>query len=289
MPFHLDPAGILRVREFEDWPWLAHAFSTRAAGNLGRSAGNTPAELQQNQARFMQSAGADGWKLLTLRQIHSTLVRVVDRRTAAGLKGDVLLTNHSGLLLGIKTADCLPVLLVDPLRQAVAAIHAGWRGIARRVVEKAVGEMRRQFGSSPQEVRAAIGPGIQACCFEVGPEVLDEFATQFVDADRYCRRDAPNPALTMIPKQLMDGRSNALLGDPAGAGGHIDLAEAVRSQLVAAGTRSAHIYNSGQCTACEPSLFYSYRREKEAAGRMMAVVGLRTASRHFAYPAACSF
>jgi YfiH family protein len=212
-------------------------------------------------------------KPFTLRQIHSAIARVVEPGTAAGLRGDILLTARAGLLVGVKTADCLPVLLVDARRRVVSAVHAGWRGLVRRVVEKAAGEMRRHFGCEPADLHAAIGPGIQACCFEVGPEVLAEFHSQFPDAEVYCRREAPNPALTILPRQIMTYPPLPL--DLDTGRGHIDLAEAVRRQLLAAGVDRRRIYNSGKCTACDLRMFYSYRREKEAAGRMLAVVGVR--------------
>ena len=141
------------------------------------------------------------------------------------------------------------------------------------MVEKTAGEMRRCFGTDPADLEAAMGPGIRACCFEVGPEVLDEFDSQFVHAGEFCRRDPPDPAITMLPRQTMTG-GHALMR-PLGAGrGRVDLAQAVRRQLLAAGVPARQIHDSGLCTACDLRRFYSYRREKEAAGRMVAVIGI---------------
>ncbi len=272
MPFYFDPEGNLRLREFEQWPWLVHAFSTRAAGNLKEPA---------SRRRFLRALDGRSRQLFTLHQIHSAIVRVAAGKPDPRLPGDSLIASQAGALVGIKTADCLPVLLVDPQRRAVAAAHAGWRGVARRVVEKTVGEMRRAFGCDPAGLVAAIGPGIQACCFEVGPEVLEEFFSQFVDADRFCRADPPNPALTMLPRQLMTGNHGVMrridAGEPLGPG-RVDLAEACRRQLLAAGVPPKRIFSSGLCTACDLKRFYSYRREKEAAGRMLAVIGVRGGS-----------
>src|SRR5262249_16869793 len=136
------------------------------------------------------------------------------------------------------------------------------------------GEMRRLFGCDPADLVAAIGPGIQACCFEVGPEVLEEFRSQFVDAEDFCRADPPNPALTLLPRQVMTG-AQGIMREFDSDRGHVDLAEAVRRQLLAAGAPREKIYNSGLCTACDLERFYSYRREKDAAGRMLAVIGIR--------------
>lgn len=205
---------------------------------------------------------------MTLRQIHSAIVRLAGD---GGVKGDALVGARPGEVVGVKTADCLPVLVVDPTRRVVAAVHAGWRGMAKRVVEKTVGEMRRHYGCEPRDLRAAVGPGIRVCCYEVGPEVLAEFDGQFVDADRFCRREAANPALILLPRQHQTS-GHVLMRNLESDRGRVDLAEAARAQLENAGV--GKIADSGHCTACDLKRFYSYRREKEAAGRMVAVIGL---------------
>ncbi len=249
MSFYLDPRGVLRLREWERYGWLVHGFGTR------RRPDPSPA----------------GARPATLRQIHSAIVREAGD---GGAQGDALLASAPGELVAVKTADCLPVLVLDRRLRAVAAIHAGWRGMAKRVVEKTIGEMRRRFGSAPDDLEAAIGPGIRVCCYEVGPEVLEEFESQFTGAGRFCRREAPNPALTMLPRQHLAG-GHAVMRDLESDRGRVDLAEAARSQLEAAGVPRRRIFDSGRCTACDPEQFYSYRREKEAAGRMLSVIGLR--------------
>jgi YfiH family protein len=265
MGFYFDRAGLLRLREYQQWSWLLHGFSTRAAG-----------DLREEPARraFAKRLGGPEVTLVTLRQVHSAIVRVANGAPLAGLPGDSLLAAEAGVMLGVKTADCLPVLLADPVHRAVAAVHAGWRGAAKRVVEKSVGEMRRVFGSDPARIQAAIGPGIQACCFEVGPEVMEEFASQFVEAESFCRPDPPNPALIMLPRQVMTG-GHALMRRLDSGRGRVDLGEACRRQLRAAGIPENQIYNCGLCTACDRRRFFSYRREKETAGRMLSVIGVR--------------
>ena len=265
MDWFFDRGGVLRLRPFERWPWLVHGFSTRAAGDVR--------DARARDSFVRRVAGGD-LPVATLRQVHSAIVRVVDGCLLAGFPGDSLLTAQRGVLVGVRTADCLPVLLVDPSRRAVGAVHAGWRGMSKRIVEKAAGEMRRHFGSEPEELHAAIGPGIQACCFEVGPEVLEEFACQFVEAGEFCHREATNPALIMLPKQIMTG-GHALMRQLDSDRGRVDLSEAARRQLLAAGVPESQIYSSGCCTGCDRKRFYSYRREKEAAGRMLAVIGVR--------------
>src|SRR5712692_451270 len=212
MPFYFDSQGSLRLRELDQWPWLVHAFSTRAAGNLAHP---------DDQRRFVQTLNGDGMRLVTLRQIHSAMVYVADENLAPGRQGDSLIVTEAGTLVGIKTADCLPVLLADPRRRVVAAAHAGWRGVAKRVVEKTAGEMRRLFDCDPADLVAAIGPGIQACCFEVGPEVLEEFRSQFADAADFCRADSPNPAMTLLPRQVMTG-AQGIMRELESDRGHVD-------------------------------------------------------------------
>src|SRR4029077_13808970 len=119
------------------------------------------------------------WPLVTLRQIHSDIIHSIDSIPEEQLAGDGMITATAGLLLGIQTADCLPVILVDVKRRVVGVFHAGWRGTLKRIVEKGVGEMHRRFGTSPRDLRAAIGPGVHGCCYAVGAEVRTQFESQF--------------------------------------------------------------------------------------------------------------
>jgi purine-nucleoside/S-methyl-5'-thioadenosine phosphorylase / adenosine deaminase len=214
------PDGVYRSTWLDQFDWLRHGFGTRA---------HPPLDLPG---------------LAFLKQVHSDIVLSVDGRRGCAGEGDAMLTQSPGAALGVKTADCLPILLADPEHRAVAAIHAGWRGTVKGIAAKTVAEMRRAFGSSPETLIAAIGPGIGACCFEVGPEVAREFRGLFperMDLDRRVR---------------------------------IDLVEANRRQLVSAGVLEGHIDTGAPCTACAPDEFHSFRRDRERAGRMMSVAGV---------------
>jgi len=175
----------------------------------------------------------------------------------------------------VQTADCVPILLTDKRRLAIAAIHAGWRGTLQRISEKALGRMQMEFGTRPQDVIAALGPGIGQCCFEVGPEVVAQFAAKFPEAgewfkgpfDSLARGDnEPNwlPWLTKRPPGHPLPRPRA----------HLDLIAANRAILIAAGILPDNISSCGFCTACRTDLFFSYRRER-VTGRMMAAIGIR--------------
>ena len=216
---------------------------------------------------------------VALRQIHSDIVIRVDARSLDASpeppKGDALVTSDPNLLLLVQTADCIPILLADARRRAVAAIHAGWRGTVHRIAEKTLGRMRMEFGTRPEDVFAAIGPGIARCCYEVGHEVVAEFAAKFPQArdwfegpfDALTGSDGdPNwlPWLTMRPPGHAPPPPRAML----------DLFAANRAILHAAGVPAKNISATGFCTASRTDLFFSYRRER-TTGRLMAAIGIR--------------
>jgi YfiH family protein len=185
--------SLLQAADLKRIPWLVHGFSTRPGGastiyggrtlNLGFTKDDEREHVERNRKTFLSDIGATAkgkpWPLVTTRQIHSDLIHVVRSRKIEKFVGDGLVTNLSGVALGILTADCFPVLLVDTKRKVVGAFHAGWRGTVKRIVEKGVGIMRLEYGSRAEDIHAAIGPGIQSCSFEVGEEVKDAFETQF--------------------------------------------------------------------------------------------------------------
>ena len=174
----------------------------------------------------------------------------------------------------------MPILIADTRRRAIAAVHAGWRGALQRIVEKAVGEMRRAFDSDPADLVAAIGPSIRACCYEVGPEVVDAFRGRFrASGDFSQARTAEEndrvPALRSL--QPLSTRPPGR-GPEDAASVHLDLIAVARSQLQTAGLRASAIHVAPFCTACRTDLFYSFRKEGSLAGRMMAVIGIRELS-----------
>lgn len=271
--------------EVLDLPWLVHGFSTRVGGhstayggsslNLGFTKHDTHAAVERNREAFMRALDAHpaGWRLVTQRQVHSDLIHPVTAPDAHPT-GDGLIADAPGLLLGVQTADCLPVLLVDTKRRAVGAFHAGWRGTLKRIVEKGVGEMRRQFGSAPADLRAAIGPGIHSCCYQVGEEVREKFNSQFAYAGEVFRemRDS-NPVREKYPLLFLNAR-------PPGHGPeetllYLDLVAANTRQLLDAGVPAVNISASPLCTSCRTDLLFSYRKEKGVVGRLLGVVGVR--------------
>jgi purine-nucleoside/S-methyl-5'-thioadenosine phosphorylase / adenosine deaminase len=205
--FRLGHDGVYRCEAFQQFVWQEHGFGTRLA-----------------------NPNVD----VTLRQVHSD--RVVN---AAGLanrerEGDALVANEIGKRIGVRTADCVPILLIDSHNRVVAAVHAGWRGTAADIVRRTIENMHADFDTSAADLYAAIGPCIQACCYEVGPEVA-----RHLNATGRCKLDLP---------------------------------EANRRQMEVAGVAPNHIFHSGLCTACESAHFFSYRREPQNPGRMITAI-----------------
>lgn len=251
-----------------------NAFSTRAGGcspmphdalNLAGFDDDTAENIYENRRRFLQLF--DGaWTLAACWQVHGTDVRVVRtteeaRGDATGGRGetercDALTTGTAHVLLGVKTADCVPVLLGDARTGACASIHAGWRGTVASIVQRALETMRGEYGTRPEDVRAAIGPAARVCCYEVGAEVIESFRQTFETADRL-----------LTPTREGHAR--------------LDLQRANLEQLTNAGVAPGHIHTLPLCTICRPDLFFSYRREKQLygrTGRLLSVVG-RTEAR----------
>ena len=286
--------------------WLTHGFSTRPGGvsetpgagsgegargkrgtktsagslNLGFTDWDSRERVLENRAKFFRALSADKMRVVTLRQIHSDLIHGVDRgdepnsRFSEAPKADALFTRERGVLLAVQTADCVPILLADTKRRAVAAIHSGWRGTLARIAAKTLGRMHMEFGTRPEDVIAALGPGIGRCCYEVGSEVAREFQSQFPDAREWF--DGPFDALASgesdpnwLPWLTMRPPGHP----PAPPRAHLDLIAANRAILAAAGVPPGQISASDFCTACRTDLFFSYRRER-ATGRLMAAIGI---------------
>ncbi len=205
--FKLGEDGIYRCQAFQQFIWQSHGFGTRQANP--RAA-------------------------VTLRQIHSDIVRDAHGLKDREQEGDALVTNEAGLGIGVRTADCVPILLIDSKQRAIAAVHAGWRGTASEIVRCTIRKMFGTFGSEPENIWAAIGPCIRECCYEVGPEVMARFGKQ--------------------------GRGN------------LDLPGTNARQMEGAGVPAEQIIDSCLCTACQLQSFYSYRREPQDPGRLLSAI-----------------
>lgn len=274
-----------------DLPWLWAGFSTRRGGvsraycpedapgelNLGFTAADDRDAVVRNRRLLAEAVTSSaGTPLVEVRQFHSNLIldsSAADAARERPRKADGHMTDAPGLLLAVLTADCIPILVADRKRRVVAAFHAGWRGTLKRIVENGIGRMRLVYGSQPRDLMAAIGPGIGACCYAVGEEVFTEYESQFTYASEFFHEVYDSdPIKTKYPMlfltQRAPGHSNL------GPSLHVDLIEANRRQLLAAGLKPQAIQMMGGCTQCHGDLFFSHRGSRGYAGRMMAVIGI---------------
>lgn len=226
---------------------VRHFFGTRQhSASLAFEVG-VPACTQRTKGRARPS-----W-MLSVKQVHGTDALVVDRALTAAdrfLDGwDALVTDQPGVMVAVRTADCVPVLMHDPRRKVVAAVHAGWRGAVAGIVQKTIALMGARFGSVPDHLRVSIGPSAGACCYEVDEPVLDRLHQACPDAGK-------------VVKERREGRR------------HLDLKALVREQARAAGARPDSITSVNLCTICHDDLFFSYRREGRVIGTMVSAIGL---------------
>jgi polyphenol oxidase len=282
---------IVRAPEWARFPWLLHGFSTRTGGvsrtfrpeqragelNLGFTPSDPKDAVLKNRRRFLAAIADDPeFPHVTLRQIHSGLTWKLTAKDDLAIErqGDGLMTDRPGLLLGIQTADCIPVMVADTRRKVVAIFHAGWRGTLKRIVEGGIGRMRMEFRSRPQDLVAAIGPGIGQCCYAVGDEVRTEFGSQFAYASElFCEVYDSDPIREKYPLLFLTARAPG--HSPIGPGLHLDLMEANRRQLLDAGLQPEAITVIGDCTSCQNNLYFSYRAESGFTGRMLSVIGIQ--------------
>ncbi len=239
-----------------------NGFSTRLGGtspmpqdalNLAGFNEDEAANIYENRRRFLRLFD-DRFVLTAVWQMHSADIRtVLDREDARcdTERCDALTTSAPGILLGVKSADCVPILLGDQRTGACAAVHAGWRGTVARILERTIERMHAEYGTRAEDLRAAIGPAAGVCCYEVGAEVIEAFQASFADAADLFQHTRPGHA-------------------------RIDLQRANRNQLLAKGLKPERIHIAPFCTMCRTDLFFSYRREKNLygrVGRLMSVVG----------------
>ncbi len=273
---------VVQVGAWKAIPWLRHGFSTRLGGvstvylpgsagggdlNLGWTNDDDPANVSANRRRLVDAiTGTETTPLVTIRQIHEAMTLPVpamahaagftDAQGRATREADGLMTAAPGLLLGVQTADCVPVLVADTRNRAVAAFHAGWRGTAARIVEQGIARMAGEYGSRPEDLIAAVGPSIGSCCYSVGEQVYAAFTSNFSYGEALFRRgrEIPDPVL------------------------YLDLWEANRRQLLASGVSPGAISILAECTGCTGlpggRRYFSHRYEHGFTGRMMNVIGI---------------
>lgn len=263
-----DHSGLVyyTANSFSSVGGLVHGFSTRLGGisqgslsslNLGRSRNDQPACVRENYRRFGDALGTSLDQIVMCQQVHSDTVRVVTEEDAftdlyepTRFEGDGLITNCPGLTLAVFYADCIPVLLYDPVCRVIAAIHSGWRGTSLGIAENAVMQMRQTFGSRPETILAAIGPGIGPCCFET-------------------HDDVPNAML-----QTLGDSISPFIAPQLGGKFQVDLKRIIAHRLQSIGLLSKHISISDLCTGCHLDLFWSHRKLGDLRGNQAAMIQL---------------
>lgn len=245
---------------------VAHGFSTRLGGvsqgifsslNLGSTRGDDPDRVRENYRRFCAAIGADVTHVVMSNQVHGTVIRAVgpgdgkaDLYDREEYECDGLITDAPGLALTIFSADCIPVLLYDPVKRVIAAVHAGWRGTAGDIAGKAVEKMRAEYGCDPGNILAAIGPGIAACCFETHADVPEAMTAALGDLTA--------PYITTLEQGKFQ----------------VDLKGINAALLRRAGAAPGHIEISGDCTACHPEKYWSHRVTQGKRGNQAAMLQL---------------
>jgi YfiH family protein len=254
---------VLVCKPLED-AGFANGFSTRLGGvspfpdgdlNLAGFNEDSAENIYENRRRFLSVFDGE-YKLAMVWQVHGSDIKAVRDMGDIGdseENADAVISNIPGVLAGAKTADCVPVLIGDPRTGAFAAVHAGWRGTVRSIVGKTAAALAAEFGSDPADLIAAVGPAACGRNYEIGQDVIDDFAANIADSERYFEPTRPGHAL-------------------------VDLHAANRDQLIAAGVGEERIFTAPYCTMERLDLFFSYRKEKKTngkTGRLLSVIGQR--------------
>jgi polyphenol oxidase len=246
---------------FAPWPELTAGAFGRSGGvspapyeslNISYAVQDDPERVRINRERMARAVGWDPSRIVSCRQVHGTHVLAATPDMAGGpeLQGtDALVTDEPGLLLMLKFADCVPIVLWDPVRRVVAVAHAGWRGTVARTPAAALHFMVARYGSEPRDIRAGIGPSIGPCCYQVGQEVATQAEQVFPGAGVV----APGPD-----------------GTP-----YLDLWSANAETLMRSGVAEENVELSRICTRCRNDLFFSHRALGSPAGRFAMVAGIR--------------
>jgi len=255
VPFYSCPA-------LEELPFIRHGFSARHGGvsllpagnlNLSQVSWDDPDRVAENRRRFMTALDLRDVPLATLSQIHSDRLLIIEEKAGQWNQrppADAQATRMESVALGVQTADCFPILIVDPEVRAVASLHAGWRGTLARIVSKAVTTMTTALGCNPARLILALGPAIRDCCFEVGSEVVEAFEREFPGVP------LARPHSGHLGKALLD------------------LRRALDVQFAEVGISQSQVFDLGLCTRCRMDEFFSYRGEGPKSGRLMAIISL---------------
>ncbi|MEE9614074.1 MAG: peptidoglycan editing factor PgeF [Thermodesulfobacteriota bacterium] len=246
---------------------VVHGFLGRVGGvggvspapfsslNLGGRVGDDPENVRKNKEAVAAAFGFAADMLVTPRQVHGDGVAVVEGAGDEAVEADGAVTAVKGLAIGVLTADCVPILLFDPVKRAVGVVHAGWKGTLKGVASRTVEAMESGFGSRPGDILAAIGPCIGVCCYRVGEEVASEFERVLGIGTEYVVREGGEGG---------EGKASS-----------VDLGGANTAKLLSAGLLEENVTNESACTSCRNDIFFSYRKDAAVTGRQLSFIMLK--------------
>lgn len=249
----------------EPFDFIIHGFLSRIGGvskapfyslNFDTRDGDDSENIEQNKAIAGKLFGFDKERLLTIKQVHGNDVLIIDKPVKniaelSQMPADAIVTNQCNIAVAILTADCVPIVLVDPVLKVIGIVHAGWRGTAKGVVQKAIEAMTLQFGSQKKNLIAAVGPSIGQCCYKVDEAVAKEFGWEKA---KHCSDD-------FIQK--------------SGDNWRLDLKKANTAQMLQSGILEKNISVENLCTSCRNDLFFSYRKDNKKTGRQLNFIVLK--------------
>jgi YfiH family protein len=254
----------ITLLSYDEWKGVSCYFSTRIGGvspspyeslNLGLSSGDIQENVLENRIRFYETLGIDSTRVIIPGQVHGNEVRIVN--SELGImnsefkipKCDGLLTQESGLVLGVTVADCLAVCLYDPRKNVIGILHAGWRGIAKGIVREAMRKMNENYGTIPEDCEILLSPSIGSCCYEVKEDVYEPITE------------------SLGGTFALEKRNGKVF---------LDLSNAAKVQLEKEGVKNIHLQqNDLSCTSCLVEDYFSYRKEGKKTGRMLAMIWLK--------------
>src|SRR3990172_4306859 len=245
--------------------------------NLCTRVGDKEENVTENKKIVSAAFGVSPENMVCVKQVHGDSIHIVDSEDKKGyekVEADAIITGLKNIAIGILTADCVPVLIYDPVKRAAGISHAGWKGAALGIASKTVKAMTDEFGSNPSGILAAIGPSISVCCYDVNSDVENEFRKRYIDSSLYIE-NSPFPCLTWgtppppphPPKAEGEGEKKT--------GPRLDLKGMNLLDLMQAGLKKENISVSSICTSCRNDLFFSYRKDEKITGRQMSFVMLK--------------
>jgi polyphenol oxidase len=254
------------------------AFSLRSGGvsprpfdslNFSAQKGDSVGNVDQNFRIFAERLGINSQQIITCHQIHGDGVVIVSDRPNRPPEADAIISTVPTVYPAVKTADCVPLLLVDPVQMISAAIHVGWRGAVLRIARKVLRLLNSRFKSNPGDLIAGLGPAIGKCCYQVDGKVLEPFRENFPEAERFI--------IPVGPALLPATDSGELSVSENSRKAFLDLPGVARFELISGGIPESNVYSADLCTACRSDLFFSHRRDKGLTGRHIAVTGFKSA------------